>query len=505
MKVTAPQPIIAINRGGDNISIPLLTIIIYVLIVLSISAFFTRKSIKSYNEYTVASTSLGFFFTFFTFFSTWISGATIIGLATMSFKWGLNQYWFLAVTYIMGAISGPIFLTRIRALNVYTVGDFFALRFSPYERMVRLLVAVSMLCRNLTIIGAQFTTVAFFISIGFNVDFNKVLYFTAIFIITYTALSGLWGVAGSDVFQGILQFIGIPVLIYYIVQFAGGLDGIFSFYDKIDGTAYLKIFENADGTTEILFLLLAPGLFFIIEDQATWQRIISSKSDKVAFWGYLAPLGAALFWLLTPCLIGVFSKAIFPNFTAYPVALLDFIFSLPQPATLIIMFAIMSAAIATSDSYLLASGVIFSQDIMRKVVRFEASDDNLIFLTRVGIAISGLLSMIAGMRIYDIFELYMLGAYIGGSILTVPYLLTWFSKRMNGIGLIAGILSSVAAFAVSTQILLLSYSVSMLISMAINLAAAYLFCFIGRLPRKEDIESTYYFSPKFENIKNIPR
>jgi len=491
--------------GGDIISIPLLSIIIYVLIVLSISAVFTKKSIRSYNEYTVASTSLGFFFTFFTYFSTWISGATIIGLATMSFKWGLYQYWFLAVTYIMGAISGPIFLTRIRELNVYTVGDFFALRFSPCKRMIRLLVAASMLCRNITIIGAQFTTVAFFISIGFNVDFNKVLYFTAIFIVTYTALSGLWGVAGSDVFQGIIQFIGIPVLIYYIIRFAGGLDGIFSFYDKIDGTSYLNIFENADRSTEILFLLLAPGLFFIIEDQATWQRIISSKSEKVAFWGYLAPIGAALFWLLMPCLIGVFSKAIFPNFTAYPVALLDFIFSLPQPATLIIMFAILSAAIATSDSYLLASGVIFSQDIMHKVFNLKASDDNLIFLTRVGIALSGLLGMIAGMRVYDIFELYILGAYIGGSTLTVPYLLTWFSKRMNSIGLIAGILCSVIAFVVSTQILLFSYSVSMVISMASNILFAYLFCFIGRPPAKEDIDNTYYFSPKFENIKNIPR
>ena len=487
------------------ISIPLITIVIYVLTVLSISAVFTKKSIRSYSEYTVASTSLGFFFTFFTYFSTWISGATILGLATMSFKWGLYQYWFLAVTYIMGAISGPIFLTRIRKLNVYTVGDFFALRYAPFAKIVRLLVAVSMLCRNLTIIGAQFTTVAFFISIGFNIEFNKVLYFTAVFIVTYTALSGLWGIAGTDVLQGIIQLIGIPVLIFYIIRFAGGLDGIFSFYDKIDGASFLKIFENADKTTEILFLLLAPGLFFIIEDQATWQRIISSKSEKVAFWGYLAPIGAALLWLLTPCIIGVFSKAIFPNFTAYPVALLNFIFSLPQPATLIIMFAILSAAVSTSDSYLLASGMIFSQDIMRKVFNIKASDNHLIFFTRAGIALSGLLSMFAGMRVYDIFELYMLGAYFGGSTLTVPYLLTWFSKRMNGVGLIAGILCSIITFAACTQVLLFSYSVSMVISMTANLMSAYLFSFFGPRPAREEIESTYYFSPKFSEIQNIPK
>lgn len=482
-----------------------MTILIYVLIVLSISAFFTRKSIKSYNEYTVASTSLGFFFTFFTYFSTWISGATIIGLASMSFKWGLHQYWFLAVTYIMGAVSGPIFLTRIRELNVYTVGDFFALRFNPFQRIVRLLVAVSMLTRNLTIIGAQFTTVAFFISIGFGIEFNRVLFFTAVFIVTYTALSGLWGVAGTDVFQGLIQLIGIPVLIFYIVRYAGGLEGVFRFYAEIDGTSYLKIFDNADKVTEILLLLLAPGLFFIIEDQSTWQRIISAKSEKVAFWGYLAPLGAALLWLLTPCIIGVCSKAIFPNFTAYPVALLDFIFSLPQPVALVIMFAILSAAVSTSDSYLLSSGMIFSQDIIRKVFSIKASDEHMIFFTRAGIALIGLFSLIAGMRVYDIFELYMLGAYIGGSTLTVPYLLTWFSKRMNGIGLIGGIFCSIIAFVVCTQVLHYGYSVSMMIGMASNLMAAYLFSLIGPPPTREEIDSTYYFSSKFRNIKNIPR
>ena len=428
-----------------------MTIIAYVLIVFSISAYFTRKSIKSYNEYAVASTSLGFFFTFFTYFSTWISGATIIGLASMSFKWGLHQYWFLAVTYIMGAVSGPVFLTRIRKLNVYTVGDFFALRFSVLGRIIRLLVACSMICRNLTIIGAQFTTVAFFISIGFSIEFDRVLFFSALFIVTYTALSGLWGVAGVDVFQGIIQLIGIPVLIFSIIGYAGGLDDIFSFYHKIDGASYLRIFENADNTKEVLFLLIAPGLFFIIEDQATWQRIISSKNEKVAFWGYLAPIGAALLWLLTPCLIGVFSKAIFPNFTAYPVALLDFILSLPQSAMLTIMFAILSAAVSTSDTYLLASGIIFSRDIIQKVFQIEVSDNHMIFLTRTGIVICGLLSMIAGMRVYDIFELYMLGAYIGGSTLTVPYLLTWFSKRMNSVGLVAGIFSGLIVFVVSTK------------------------------------------------------
>ncbi len=475
----------------------------YVFAVIFISGIFVRKSIRSYEEYTVASRSLGFFFTFFTYFSTWVSGAVLIGLATMAFEWGIYQYWFIAVTYIMGAISGPVFLTRIRKLNVYTIGDFFALRFPGNEKMIRVLVAVSMISRNITIVGAQFTTMAFFISIGFGINFNRALYLIVIFIILYTSLSGIWGVVGTDVMQGMIQIAGLSLLLFSIISSAGGLSEIISFYHNIDGLSYLNIFEKTNKTTEIFILLLAPGMFFIIEDQTTWQRIISSKNDKVAFWGYLAPLGAALVWLLVPCFIGVFSKPIFASFTAYPIALLNFIASLPQWMSIAILFAILSACVSTCDSYLLASGMIFSRDVADKVLGLDGR--RLIWATRLGIAVCGGLSFYAATRVYDIFELYMLGAYIGGSLLTVPYLLTWFSRRMNSIGIIGGILCSAVSLILCVYYFHFSYPASMIVSMCINLLAAYLIGLAGRTPDKISVENTYYFSSKFANTSNIPK
>jgi solute:Na+ symporter, SSS family len=477
----------------------------YAFVVIIISFFFIKKSIRSYEEYTLANRSLGYFFMFFTYFSTWISGATIIGLATVAFEWGMYQYWFIAVTYIMGGISGPIFLSRIRRINVYTVGDFFALRFPGREKSIRLLVAISMICRNISIVGAQFITIAFFISIGFNINFNHTLIIIAVFIITYTAMSGLWGVAGTDIFQGIIQLIGIPLLLFYIIKSAGGIQEIASFYELIDGSYYLNIFASTNKTTEIFFLLLAPGLFFIIEDQSTWQRIISAKSEKVAYWGYIAPVGAALIWVLVPCFIGVFSKPIFPNFTAYPIALMDFIFSLPQTAVVIIIFAIVSACYSTCDSYLLASGIIFSRDIIQKVFNRNTDESNQILMTRIGIVLCGLLSLYAGMRVYDILELYMLGAYIGGSILTIPYLFAWFSKRMNEVGLITGILCSILTFNICVVVLNYTYSTSMIISMIINAASALLLSSVGKPPTNESVMQTYYFSSKFSDITLVPK
>jgi SSS family solute:Na+ symporter len=478
---------------------------LYVVVVLLMSALFLRKAVSSYREYTLANKSMGFLLTVFTFFSTWVNGATLIGLATMSFRWGISQYWIIAITYIMGAVSGPVFLTRIRKLDMYTVGDFFGRRFSDCEKIVRFLMACSMLCRSLTIIGAQFTTVSFFLSVGFNIPFENALLFTAMFIVAYTALSGLWGVAATDILQGLLQIIGLSVLMYHILRSAGGISEIISFYDQVDGTSFLNLFSVSNRTSELFFLFLAPGLFFMIEDQATWQRIISAKSDKVAFWGYLLPMGAALIWVLVPSLIGVFSKSIFPSFTAYPIALLEFILSLPTFALVLIMFAILSAAVSACDSYLLAAGMIISQDILRNTFHIGKSERMSIATTRLGIVLCGGMGYFAGLQVYDIFELYMLGAYIGGAVITVPYMLAWFSKRMNGVGIIAGVLTGFASFYICIRYTDLGYSVSTITGMVINLAACYLFCLAGKRPSPESIESTNYFSSKFSGVFNIPR
>lgn len=469
-----------------------------------ISLYFIRRAVQSFDDYSVASKSLGIIYTFFSYFSTWISGAIIIGLAGSSFKWGLYQYWIIAVSYCIGFISAPLFLMRIRTLNVYTIGDFFSLRFPEKENKVRILITLTIILRNITIIGAQFSTIAFFISLTFNISFILALAFISLFIILYTAVSGMWGVVGTDVMQGIFQTIGLPLLLILITKHAGGFENIFSFYDHIDGNHYLDLFGSSR-KMDICFFFIAPGLFFIFEDQTTWQRIMASKSDKVAYWGYLAPIGAAMLWLLFPCYIGVFSKVIFPNFTAFPVALFEFILALPKTASIIILIALISSAMSTCDSYLLASGISFSHDIYKKIFNPKANEKEMIVFSSLAIMVTGILAFCSSILIYDIFNLYILGAFISGSMIVVPYLFTWFSKFINGQGIIIGTFAGGFSFLMLAFILDQSYGFSMAVSLITNVLASYLSSACSKRPSQSTINETYYWSPKFEKVSNIPK
>ena len=482
-----------------------LSIIIYIAIILFISSLFIRRAIHSFEDYSIADRSLGIIYTFFSYFSTWISGAIIIGLAGSAFKWGLYQYWIIAVSYCIGLISAPLFLMRIRALNVYTLGDFFALRFPEKENQVRVVISLTVILRNITIIGAQFSTIAFFTSLAFNIHFIYALILTSLFIILYTALSGMWGVVGTDVIQGLFQTIGLPLLLFLIIKSSGGLSSIFSFYDHIDGSHFLDLFGGSNRASQISFYFIAPGLFFIIEDQTTWQRIIASKSDKVAYWGYLAPIGAAMLWLLFPCYIGVFSKVIFPNFTAFPIALFEYILSLPKAASAIILISLISAAMSTCDSYLLASGVSFTHDIYKKIIHQEAKEKELITMSSLAVMATGVLAFFSSVLIYDIFNLYILGAFISGSMVVVPYLFTWFSKRINAQGIINGTLSGGLSFLTFAFIFHQSYGFSMFVSLILNIIVSYITAFLWKKPELPIVNETYYWSPKFKDVPNVPK
>jgi Na+/proline symporter len=315
----------------------------------------------------------------------------------------------------------------------------------------------------------------------------------------------MWGSAGTNVIQGLFQFIGLPLLLIYIIKYAGGLNQIFDFYDKIGGSQYLSIFGSTGKIKEVIIFLVAPGLFFLMEDQATWQKIISAKSEKVAFWGYLAPIGAAMIWILLPCYIGVFSKIIFPSFTAFPVALSDFILSLPPAATVIILLTIISAAVSTCNTYLLTSGLSLTQDIYKKIFRNNASEKELVLVISMLIILVGIFSLGASILIYDIFDLYIFGAFFAGSILAVPYLLVWFSKTMNSVGIIFGMLGGGISFYLLVFIFGLTYGNAMAISLLANLICAIFFANFGKAAKDEDIYKTYYFSNKFKDIKNIPK
>lgn len=428
----------------------LLSVSLYVFLLFLLSTIFLKKVVKSYEDYSLGGRSLTALFIFSTYLGTWIGGGTIIGLASWAYKSGVYRYWIFSIPYFFGFLFALLFLRRIRSLNRASLTDFFALRFPEFGEVIRIPVASAILFRNMTMIGMQFSALSYFIVYAFGIDRNFAILIIFIIITAYTSLGGLWGVVATDVVQGLLQTAGLLILFFVSAKFAGGLTAAYHFYDNIGEGYFINLISNHEWWDRIGTYLLPVGLFFLVGDQGDWQRIISSKTDKTAFWGYILPLTVALIWLLLPAYTGVFQRVGVPPEGDAEVVTFRFLFEYMKPSMGVFLFiCVMAAIMSSADSFLLASGFTFTNDIFRIFINSKANDRELIFWNRFFVLIAGAFGFALAVIIENLIELWLVGIIVSNCILFVPYMAAWFSKRSTAIAVILAMaVSSIYSIAI---------------------------------------------------------
>lgn len=480
-------------------------VLVYVVVLFIISAFFVKKALNSFEEYSLCGRSLSATYIMFTYLGTWIGGGTIIGLASSSYLSGVGQYWILAIPYVTGYAFAFLFISRIRKINLHSIGDMLALRYPDHGEIIRIPVAVGLIIRNVTMIGMQFSALSFLMTYAFGIDRNLAILFTFLVITAYTVLGGLWGVVVTDIFQGFLQTFGLIVLLVLSIKLSGGMNEIYEFYKEIDKESFLNLLGAENWFQVLTLYFFTFGVFFLMGDQSDWDRIYASKSDKTAFWGYLVPLTITLILLLIPAYLGAFQRVLLPEVDS-DYAVYYFIMELltPQMAT-VILIGIFAAIMSSADSFMLATGVIFANDIVKKFLNQDANDKEMIFWTRFFVVISGAIGLAFAINISDIIFLWITGIGIAASTILPAYLCAWFSRRTNTKGVIAGV--GVGMF--YCMLWLMGYIVfsidKIFIGMIMNLSITLFVSILSDKPAFDTVMTTYYWSSKFKTVSNIPK
>lgn len=480
-------------------------VLIYIAVLFLLSAFFIRKALNSYEEYSLCGRKLTPVYIIFTYLGTWIGGGTIIGLSSSSYLSGVSQYWILAVPYLTCFLFAFLFITRIRALNGHSIGDMLSLRYPDYGKMIRIPVSVGLIIRNVTMVGMQFSALSILITYVFDLDRNLSVLITFLVITSYTLLSGLWGVVVTDIFQGTLQTAGLFLLLFFSVKLSGGVDRILEFYQANNQIGFLDLLGAENILKDILLYFSTFGIFFLMSDQTDWERIYSSKSSKTAFWGYLIPLTMTLIVLLIPAYLGVFQRVLLHSGTDPKFAVYTFVMEqLPSNAAILILISICAAIMSSADSYLLATGVIFSNDIVKEFLNKDANDKEMIFWTKFFVIIAGAVGFAFALNIENILYLWIIGIGIGAVILIPPYLSAWFSRRINTKGALSGICAGLV-FCIFWLTGTMDFTVDkILYGVMVNTIVMIFVSVFTEKPEQASVDSTYYWSPKFDHIKKIP-
>ena len=344
-------------------------VIVYLLISVGVGLLAARR-VHNAKDFAVAGRSLPVPIVMATVFATWFGAEAVMGISATFAKEGLRG----VVADPFGSslclvLAGLFFAPRFYRLNLWTVGDYYRLR---YDRRVEVLCTLCIVASYLGWVAAQFKVLGLVLHVVTQsiVSQSVGMAIGAVIVLTYTTFGGMFSVA-------ILDFVQLSVILGGLLYIASVLSdatgGVAAVISHAKDAGRLEFFPPPSLTAWIPFIGAGVTMMLgSIPQQDVFQRITSAKDEQTAVRGSL--MGAALY----------FSFCFVPMFIAYSALLIDpvkFGSLLEHDAQLVlptlilehtpllaqVMFfgAVLSAVMSCSSATLLAPSVLLSENIIR--------------------------------------------------------------------------------------------------------------------------------------------
>lgn len=363
-------------------------VILYWVISVAIGLLAAIK-VRNTGDFTVAGRTLPLSMVIATVFATWFGSEAVLGIPATFLQEGLRG----VVADPFGSslclvLVGLLFARPLYRMNLMTIGDFYR---QKYNRTVEVVTSIAIVISYLGWVGAQMKALGLvFHSVsGGALSEPQGMLIGGVSVLAYTLLGGMISVAVTDFIQMIIIVIG---LIYIAFQVSGMVPG---------GAA--AVVEHAAQAGKFVFwpsLHLADVVAFVgagitmmfgsIPQQDVFQRVMSSKSEKVAVTGSV--VGGCLYFVFTfiPIFLAYSATLIAPEMVSKYIHS-DSQLILPQlvltsvPVVAQVMFfgALLSAIKSCASATLLAPSVTFAENIVRPMLKGPVDDKRLLRLMRI--------------------------------------------------------------------------------------------------------------------------
>lgn len=408
-------------------------IALYIIVLFGIGFRFARSKLEDTEDYLLAGRTLTLPAFVATLVSTWYGG--ILGVGEFSYRYGLSNWFVFGLPYYIFAAIFAFFLAgKVRETNLYTIPDRL---YEFYDRKTGLLGS---LFTFLMISPAPYILMlAVLINLLFG--WSMVLSVTAgtLFSIIYVYFGGFRSVVKTDFFQFILMFLGFILILTIAVSRFGGWHFLTSHLPP----RHLTLSGGNSAQYILVWFFIA---LWTLVDPGFHQRCYGAKSAKVAKNGILVSIG---FWGLFDFLTtftGLYARAIRPDIPAlmsYPVLAETL---LPPVLKGLFYLGMIAVIMSTIDSFSFLSAVTIGRDFLWRL-RGNVQEDRSQYYTRIGLVITGLISIVLVLLIPSVIDLwYTIGTLFIPALL-FPLLSTYFSRRMiSGTG---AFLSSLSGFLIA--------------------------------------------------------
>lgn len=457
----------------------LIAMVVYMAVVIVIGLVFAKKANKSSENYFLGGRSLGPWVTAMSAEASDMSGWLLMGLPGVAYWCGLADAAWTAIGLAIGTYINWLVVSKrlrrysIRANNAITLPEFFSNRFREKNKIVLTISALFILVFFTVYASSCFVTCGKLFSNLFGLDYVPMMILGAVFVLVYTILGGFLAESASDFMQGIVMFLALGVIVIVCGIKAGGFDaiienarsipGFFEFF----GLAQPKTTDINDVATQVvangqpvfrepapygvlkIASMLAWGLGYFGMPQVLLRFMAIRREDelkrsrRIAMVWVVISLAVAVF-------IGIAGRHLFPteHLTASSAENIFITLStsyLPPIFAGFVMAGILAATISSSDSYLLISASAFSKNIFQGIFKKNASDKQVMWVTRLTLLVIALIAIFIAMDEDSVIFKIVSFAWAGFGATFGPLMLfSLFWKRTTRAGAVAGMVSGAA-------------------------------------------------------------
>jgi Na+/proline symporter len=418
------------------------TFVIYLLIVLGIGIWgYTRSSTAL--DFWAFGQEMGPWLATWSYVANFVSAVSVIGFIGAVYGGG----YFLMTSTIFGLMLGTTALyfvvDRIREFNMLTLPEILA-NITGYE-IARPVAGFVLLGNAWVYLIMQLVGAGLLVTTVTGVPYVYMVWIIGFVFIIYTVLGGLVSVAWTDLLQGSLMVGAILIALGYMAWDLGGIASINQQFAALNASNVLPL---GDGALTIIGVVASVVAFFgtILTEQQYFIRIAATKDVKTAkfhlaasgvilsiFYSALVILGGA-----TTVALNTNNLAVQNQDAAFPTLLMEYV---PTGIGVIIIIAVMSAILSTTDTRLHSVGVTTARDIY-SYFRPDVDDDSLLRISRIATVVFGIgATAIAVDPPGSIIELYNLRAVLLTSAFLVPLYAKIYWEGIDGRAIISSIIA----------------------------------------------------------------
>ena len=450
-----------------------IAIIGYIVFAMSVGIYLTKRASKSTDDFYLAGRSLKWWVAGTSLVATSFAADTPLVISGWVRSSGISQNWLWWGMAVGGSLTFVVLAAWWRRLEVTTDAEFIERRYSGKpasflrgfygcyhalitNTIVLTWVLLAMLKLVRVILGAEDGSYDIYIVGG-----------GLVLALSYSFLSGLWGVVVTDLMQFTLAMFGAIFLAYKSIDALGGFTAAQQAFAGLPrATTSIMPLANEEGLSwdSIAWWSQGFGAFFIFIGVQGWlnknadgggagvQRYSASLDEnharKAALWFNIAHycirpwpwiiVGLASIILIDPSALPVVNGAI-DHEAAYPMMMAQLL----GPGLFGLLCAsFLAAFMSTLDTHFNLASAYLVNDVYRRFVRKEAPDKHYVWVGRFAEILIGIIAAAFALQADSIANLFTFSLSLMGG-LGPALLLRWFWRRAN-------VFTEISALATST-------------------------------------------------------